>query len=156
MVIVTEDDGYAIGDPIEGVGMLYEGPGAYLTLDAASGVTDFVVPAEVDGQPVRGLRAQMAGLTSLDLSACPTLAYLDCMFNDLTSLDVTGCPELAYLDCFGNQIAQLDLFACPGLVSLDCGRNQLTALDVTSCAALTYLGCTENALASLSLPASRS
>ncbi len=89
--------------------------------------------------------------TSLDVSGCTALQYLDCEDNSLISLDISGCSALDTLDCSGNQLASMDVSGCASLVSLDCGFNQLTSLDVSGCTALQYLDCGGNSLISLDI-----
>lgn len=52
-------------------------------------------------------------ITSLDLSGCNMLAWLDCDENStLTSLKLTGCSALEYLDCSECALTELDLSDC--------------------------------------------
>ena len=58
-------------------------------------------------------------ITSLDLSGCSKLEYLDCssQVNDdqektLTSLKLTGCSALTYLDCSDCALTTLDISDC--------------------------------------------
>ena len=88
-------------------------------------------------------------LTSLDISDCTALTYLNCYDNQLTSLDVTQNTALTELDCGGNELTSLDVSKNTALTSLSCSDNQLTSLDVTKNTALTSLGCSGNQLTSL-------
>lgn len=83
-------------------------------------------------------------LTSLDISDCTALTYLNCYDNQLTSLDVTQNTALTELDCGGNELTSLDVAKNTALTSLNCGYNQLTSLDVTKNTALTELRCHGN------------
>jgi Leucine-rich repeat (LRR) protein len=72
-------------------------------------------------------------LTSLDVSACTALTYLDCresFWLSLTSLNVSGCTALINLDCTGNSLSSLDVSSCTALTNLYCSNNQLTSLNV--------------------------
>lgn len=83
-------------------------------------------------------------LTSLDISDCTALTYLNCYDNQLTSLDVTQNTALTELDCGGNELTSLDVAKNTALTSLNCGYNQLTSLDITKNTALTELNCAGN------------
>lgn len=65
-------------------------------------------------------------ITSLDLSGCSKLEYLDCNSqqnddgeNTLASLKLTGCKALSYLDCSGCALTTLDLSDCTHLDTKD-------------------------------------
>ena len=112
-------------------------------------------------------------LTSIDLSGCTALEYLNCSFNQLTSLDLSnnkaltelrcdynelltsidlsGCTALEYLNCSSSQLTSLDLSSNTALTDLDCSYNQLTSLDLSKNTALTELDCRANELTSLDL-----
>ena len=95
-------------------------------------------------------------LTSLNVSACTALTYLDCRENSwssLTSLNVSGCTALINLDCSGNSLSSLDVSSFTALTTLVCASNQLTSIDVSSCTALTFLVCANNQLTSLNVSA---
>ena len=95
-------------------------------------------------------------LTSLNVSACTALTYLDCRENSwssLTSLNVSGCTALINLDCSGNSLSSLDVSGCTALTYLVCYNNQLTSLDVSANTALTILVCDNNQLTSLDVSA---
>ena len=83
-------------------------------------------------------------LTSLDISDCTALTYLNCYDNQLTSLDVTQNTALTELDCGGNELTSLDVAKNTALTSLNCGYNQLTSLDVSKNTKLTELECNGN------------
>ncbi len=130
-----------------------------LTHLACDGMKDSSIPT--------GHRDQ---LTSLDVSGCKTLTYLDCSNNLLQSLDITHNEALTELFCMDNQLTSLDLsqarglemFACSGnaltqlnlsqctnLVGLGVGRNQLTDIDVSQLKKLKFLECDDNQLTRL-------
>lgn len=88
-------------------------------------------------------------LTSLDVSKCPALEYLNCFGNHLTSLNVSKNPALKELWCYENALTSLDVSGCTALKELDCGDNNLTSLDVSRCPALEGLYCFGNPLTSL-------
>ena len=89
-------------------------------------------------------------LTTLDVSGCTALTYLECTHNNqLTTLDVSGCTKLTYLECFHNQLTSLDVSKNTALGTLFCNNNPLTSLDVSGCTALMMLDCANNQLTSL-------
>ncbi|EFR34626.1 leucine Rich Repeat protein [Porphyromonas asaccharolytica PR426713P-I] len=88
-------------------------------------------------------------LTSLDVSGCKTLTYLDCSNNLLQSLDITHNEALTELFCGGNQLTSLDLSHARALTTLVCYENKLTQLDLSSCTKLTGLGVGDNQLTHL-------
>ncbi|MDR1015345.1 MAG: InlB B-repeat-containing protein [Coriobacteriales bacterium] len=127
------------------------GAGAYVTSYSGS-PKDVTLPATLGGQPVVSVALQGLGLTSLDVSACGALKYLDCgHYNDwnyhynrnyLTSLDVSACPLLEYLDCTSNDLASLNVGVNTHLKRLYCSGNGLAALTgVGNCTELEYLNC---------------
>lgn len=98
-------------------------------------------------------------LTSLDVSNCTALKYLDvsarCYFvgpcgkGVLKTLDVSNNPTLEELYCDGNMLTSLDVPDYTALKELNCGGNQLTSLNVSECVALKKLFCSGNELTSL-------
>ena len=93
-------------------------------------------------------------LTSLDVSACTALSFLECHSNYLTSLNVSGCTALTFLRCLGNSLlTSLDVSANTALTTLYCRGNQLTSLDVSANTALIGLDCSYNNLISLDVSA---
>ena len=90
-------------------------------------------------------------LTTLDVSGCTALEFLDCRDNQLTSLNVSGCTALEVLLCTDNQLTSLNVSGCTALEVLDCRDNQLTSLNVSGCTALEGLLCEKNQLTSLNL-----
>jgi len=109
-------------------------------------------------------------LTSLDLSAIPTLQsvivdrcalnqlrfannsnlkQLNCQNNYLTALDMSTQSNLVSLNCQRNAIPRLDLRNANLLYGLDCSKNQLTQLDINKQASITQLYCSYNLLTKL-------
>ena len=88
-------------------------------------------------------------ITSLDVSECTTLTYLECYGCGLTSLNVSKNTALTELDCSNNQLTTLDVSKCTALTKLECNNNSLTSLNVSGCTALTELDCDGNQLTSL-------
>jgi hypothetical protein len=88
-------------------------------------------------------------LTTLDLSNNTALTFLDCGASGLTSLDVSHNKALRYLNCGDNQLTSLDISNNTALAHLDCSGTNLTSLDVSHNTALTYLDCGGNQLTSL-------
>jgi len=98
---------------------------------------------------------QTLNITDLTgIEAFVSLISLDCSFHALTSLDVSACTALTYLDCresFWLSLTSLNVSGCTALINLDCTGNSLSSLDVSSCTALTNLYCSNNQLTSLNV-----
>lgn len=90
-------------------------------------------------------------VTSLDLSCCPELVYLDCQVNQLESLDLSKTSKLRTLVCNRNKLKSLDMKNLSALEVLDCGTNDLSSLELPVGKSLTSLFCMENKLTSLDL-----
>ena len=88
-------------------------------------------------------------LSSLDVSRCSALTYLDCCGAGLSNLDVSKNTALKELDCSYNQLSNLDVSKNIALEELVCDRNQLSSLDVSKNTALKVLHCNDNQLSSL-------
>ncbi len=127
--LVTKIDVQSIGKPasLEGIGFFTE----LLRLDAGF----------------------LYSLTSLDLSKNTKLEELYCNGNSsMTSLNVSGCKELDWLDCYGNKLDKLILKDLPKLRSVNCeSSKELTSLDVSGCLNLYKLDCHNCALTSLDI-----
>ena len=97
-------------------------------------------------------------LTSLDVSGCKTLTWLDCRGNALTSLDVSKNTALTWLFCSENQLTSLDVSKNTALTVLVCLNfhpyyDKLTSLDVSKNTALRWLDCEGNKLETAALNA---
>lgn len=90
-------------------------------------------------------------LTSLDITGCSKLEYLDCSSGHLASLDVSSCPALTYLYCHYNDLETLNVSGLTHLTTINCSVNKLTSLDVEGCTALQQLACGTNPIPSLNL-----
>ncbi|MCL1890859.1 MAG: hypothetical protein FWG00_02365 [Coriobacteriia bacterium] len=88
-------------------------------------------------------------LTSLTVSKCTALGYLDCADNKLTSLDVSKNKKLWYLKCSDNLLTTLNVSSNPDLSELYCDYNKLKTLNLGSLSNLEYLGCSSNELTML-------
>jgi N-acetylneuraminic acid mutarotase len=88
-------------------------------------------------------------LTNLDLRNNTALTYLDCSGNYINNLNLSNNAELKYLLCTFNEITSLDLAKNSKLALLCSGINQLASLNVTKNSALKSLSCYENQLTSL-------
>lgn len=88
-----------------------------------------------------GLRCSENDLTSLDVSQCPHLSYLDCGSNELTVLDLSKNVELKNIACCHNKLATLDVSKNSELEILACYNNQLTVLDLSNNKKLLSLSC---------------
>ncbi|WP_304288829.1 C10 family peptidase [Porphyromonas uenonis] len=186
--VITMTTSRAVGEqivlamiPVEGQTVIAEGLKEPLVLDGTEhlytltsqtvtlrgNLTHLACDEMKDSSIPTGHRDQ---LTSLDVSGCKTLTYLDCSNNLLQSLDITHNEALTELFCMDNQLTSLDLsqarglemFACNGnaltllnlsqctnLVGLGVGRNQLTDIDVSQLKKLKFLECDDNQLTRL-------
>ena len=103
------------------------------------------------------LNTNQCNLTTLDVSGCTSLQTLQCLDNPLTNLDVSGCINLQNLkitegwDGICSNLTSLDLSDCSALQTLNCRNNPLTSLDLSNCPALYELNCDGNRLTSLDL-----
>lgn len=112
-------------------------------------LTTFNSTADIPSVTNVGLNTDGSVTSISGLAALPTLSELDATGNSgLTTLDVTGCVALTYLDCSDNNLADLfGVSSCTALTNLYCyGNSYLTALDVAGLSVLTYLDCGSNAL----------
>ena len=98
-------------------------------------------------------------LREIDLSYCkignvllpPSIERVDLRRGKVTSIDVTECPQLTYLQVGGNQLTSLNLSGNPKLETLSVWDNQLTSLDVSKLQHLKKLYCANNKFATLDL-----
>jgi len=58
-------------------------------------------------------------LTSLDVSSCISLEYLNCDYSQLISLNVSGCTALTELYCSGTQLTSLNISTNTALEIVD-------------------------------------
>ena len=118
---------------------------------------------------LKELRCYNNPMTSLDVSDCTSLTYLDCAPTNsytgtkLTSLNVRGCLYLQKILCYNNNITSLDLtgcislrelhcFNCPKLTSLNAYyKSSLYLIDCSNCTSLNQLSCHHNALSTLDI-----
>ncbi len=98
-----------------------------------------------------GFNCSELELTSLDVTACPSLKILWCYSNKLPRLDLSNCAVLKEVNCYGNQITDLKLPATNTLVNIYCDNNKLTQLDVTALPSLEVLECWKNELETLNV-----
>jgi hypothetical protein len=91
------------------------------------------------------------GLTSVDVTNCQLLTYLDCTNCGLTSLLIGGCPILDTLICPINSLSVLDASGLGLLTILRCSNNSLTSLNLTGCVSLLNLQASTNQLTVLSV-----
>ncbi len=165
--VITMTTSGAVGEqimlavsPVEGQNVIAEGLKEPLVLDGTEhlytltsqtvtlrgNLTHLACDEMKDSSIPTGHRNQ---LTSLDVSGCKTLTYLDCSNNLLQSLDITHNEALTELFCGGNQLTSLDLSHARALTTLVCYENKLTQLDLSSCTKLTGLGVGDNQLTHL-------
>ena len=93
-------------------------------------------------------------MTSLDLSLCPGLTWVDCSRNDLTSLVISDSnQQLQVLSCAYNPLSVLDVSKAVNLTSLNASHSHLQTLTLPDTGTLTYLNLEWSHLADLTLPA---
>ncbi len=141
----------------EWYGISYDSQGYYINLN----VNNLTGYGSLHSSEIVKLDCSFNQLTSLDVSSCTELKYLECDNNyydsqydsqfTLTSLNVSGCTALEVLWCQHNQLTSLNVSGCTALEDLDCGHNQLTSLNVSGCTALKWLDCDYNQLTSLNV-----
>ena len=91
-------------------------------------------------------------LSEIDLRKNTRLSYLDASSNNLKGLDVSNNTGLTILSCFSNKINSLDISKNIALSKLYCNSNMLTMLDVSNNPLLTLLYCNSNSLNFITLP----
>ena len=90
-------------------------------------------------------------LTSLDLSSCPNLWYLDADYTQLSSLDVSNNLNLSYLSFTDGNITELDLTQNVNLIDLTIYRTAISSLDLSNSQNLERLWLHQNDLTSVLL-----
>ena len=153
---------------------------SFTLLDISEGVMiDFLDISEhnstslkIVGDKIIGASVKGHLLTTLDVSGCSLLEYVNFDDNPLSSLDITGCQTLKDLEiknlksssfeivggaslnslvCKINQLTTLDISSCTSLSGLDCSSAQLTSLDVSGLSFLKSLDCSNNQITSLNV-----
>ncbi len=79
------------------------------------------------------------------LSDFPNLASIDAVDVPVSSIDLSGCTSLQYLDLRGSKVTELDLSDCPSIQSVYCnpdvkvetGKNDYATEDLLTSAAVT-------------------
>lgn len=71
-------------------------------------------------------------LTTLDVTQCPALRYLQCNNCCISELDVSSNPELEVLCLTENPLIELDISNNAKLTMLDCMITSLTEIDVSN------------------------
>ena len=127
---------------------------------------------------LKDLNCHYMGLSSLDLSDCTSLNYLDISGTDIAQINLSNNPAITELDCsdctslssldvsnlksltklncsYCKNITSLNLPSGNMLSSLKCNSNQLTSLDLSNCPALTNLSCSDNQVTLLDLSNNR-
>ena len=105
---------------------------------------------DVSGCPdLEWLNVSSSGIRSLDISHNPKLIYLSCERDYLQSLDVTHNPKLVHLRCTGNRITSLNLTGLTKLETLTCNQNPLTTLDLSRNKLLREVDCSACAISSI-------
>lgn len=97
------------------------------------------------------LRVIGGSLTNVNVSNNPGLTWLDLGFNPISSLDVSNNASLQHLEIVETGITSLDLSNNPLLVYLNCNDANLSSLDLSHNSSLDTLYCIGNNLTSLDL-----
>lgn len=86
--------------------------------------------------------------TSINLSECGSISYLDCGYNNLSSggLDLSACTGLTKLYCNGCGLSAIDLSQLTELQTLSCSFNDLIALNLEANTKLKNISCVYNYL----------
>lgn len=86
--------------------------------------------------------------TSINLSECGSISYLDCDYNNLSSggLDLSACTGLTKLYCNGCSLSAIDLSQLTELQTLSCSFNDLIALNLEANTKLKNISCVYNYL----------
>jgi hypothetical protein len=84
---------------------------------------DLVFPGKVAGYGVTEIAVWEKALTSIDVSACTELEYLEVYDNKLTSIDLSKNTKLEWLDLENNRLTSLDVSKNPNLHYIDVRGN---------------------------------
>ncbi len=81
-----------------------------------------------------GTQDEPGVLSTLNLSGCSALDYLDCSYNQLLSLNLSSATKLTLLYCHDNLMSSLNITNCTSLPvrSVYCGRQWTSASRTTS------------------------
>ena len=90
-------------------------------------------------------------VVSINVSGCTQLEQLTADDNEITSIDLTGCNQLKYFFFKSNPMTSLNLSGLSSLKTITCYEGQLTSLDVSDCTSLSNLYCSDNPLTSINL-----
>lgn len=90
-------------------------------------------------------------ISTLNLSGCPDLGWLECNSNEISKLDLSSCPKMKGLYCNTNKLKELDVSRCPNIVVLDCGNNEINSFNIKGCKLLETINCCSNHINSLDL-----
>ncbi len=106
---------------------------------------------KVYGSSITGFRPYNIKVTSMDISKCAGLTYLDVRSNQLTTLDVSNNIAMKAITCNNNMISSLDVSKNPALNYLHCNNNKITTIDVSNNLDLTSLDCSYNQIKAVDL-----
>ncbi len=109
----------------------------------------------------------------IDLSGCKALVSIRCSKNKITSLDLSNCPLLTYIDCTNTGLEEIKLNGCLSLQRLSVPYNNLRSIDIAwsrtiseiyvescrleslaldNCISIKNIKCDKNRLQSLEIP----
>ena len=104
-----------------------------------------------DHSSLQKIVSYYSDITSLDLSTCPNLTYLEAHGMKLSSIDLTKCTELDYLWLKFNEITALDLTNCTAIREVQVGGNKIGSLDMSKCHDIRLLEIANNVLTEINL-----
>ena len=106
-------------------------------------------PVKIYGMGITNISLSSNYLTTLVITQCTDLSYLDISRNSLGEMDLSKNTRLSYLDASSNNLKGLDVSYNTGLTTLSCFSNKIISLDVSKNIALSKLYCYLNLLTSL-------
>lgn len=131
---------------------------------------NLILPQNASALKYMYIRGNM--LTDLDVTNCPSLLELNCMWNSLRGLDVsknlkleklwcndnplgnlnlTNNTKLTYLNNGACDLYELDLSKNKELTSIECANNHLKELNITMLPKLYYLECGGNSMTNIDI-----
>jgi len=94
-----------------------------------------------------------SGIGSLDLSACAKLNTIMASDNALKSVDLSGCPKIDYVDFVRNSLTSLDISHNPDITNINLMSNKVTDIDVSKALKLEQLVLQSNKITELDVSA---
>jgi Leucine-rich repeat (LRR) protein len=108
--------------------------------------------SEMESEEIEAIDCSRLNVSSLEgIALFTNLTSLICSGNNLTSIDISANPSLITFVCDSNNLEELNVSANRALVALSCSGNRLTSLNVASNKDLKTLICNDNKLLSLTV-----